>query len=182
LSGLFLLRALVFVLVLSSVNSAGAQNKQEGLLNGAREFANLVEIKDAQGVMNEISDQGTSFIGTAYTPIKVDLSRDEIRKDFETKTGVYCLFFDTRCFQEEDARERSRRNGRALVFHLRSIADLLATAKEKRFAAYDNLTNGKVTLLLSGRTSETARLGEDAVNFYFRFERGQWKLRNVEYN
>jgi hypothetical protein len=182
LSGLVLLRAVVFVMVLSSVSAVGVQNKPEGLRNGAREFANLVEIKDTQGVTIKISDQRTSFIGTACVPSKANLSRDEIRKDFETQTGFYCLFLDTRCFQEEDARERSRRKGRALVFHLHSIADLLAAEKEKRFVAYDNLTNGKVTLLLSGSTPETARLGEDAVNSYFRFAQGQWKLRNVEYN
>jgi hypothetical protein len=41
--------------------------------------------------------------------------------------------------------------------------------------------NGAVTLLLSTRTPDTARLGEDALNFYFRLENGQWKLRNLEY-
>jgi hypothetical protein len=121
-------------------------------------------------------------IGAAYIPAKVELSRDEVRKDFETKTGAYCLFFDSQCFRDEESKERTHHNGAPLRTPQRSIADLLASAKEKRFITYDNLTNGKVTLLLSGRTPDTARLGEDAVDFYFRFEQGQWKLRNLEYN
>jgi hypothetical protein len=162
LSRLSLLKAVALVFVLLPASAARAQSRQDSLLKGAREFVSLVEIRDTQGLMERMCE--------------------EIRKDFDTKTGIYCLFFETKCFREEDARERSRRNGRALLFPLQSIADLLTRAKDKRFLAYDNLTNGKITLLLSERTPETARLGQDAVNFYFRFEQGQWKLRNVEYN
>jgi hypothetical protein len=159
LSRLSLLKAVALVFVLLPASAARAQSRQDSLLKGAREFVSLVEIRDTQGLMERMSEQGTSFVGTAYTPSKADMSREEIRKDFDTKTGIYCLFFETKCFREEDARERSRRNGRALLFPLQSIADLLTRAKDKRFLAYDNLTNGKITLLLSERTPETARLG-----------------------
>jgi len=155
---------------------------QKELQKGAEEFVRLIEARNTAALQNRFSEQGTSFVGTAYVPSKVSLSPEEIRKDFETKTGVYCLFFDTTCFRAEDSKERTQQNGRALNAPLGAITDLLATAKAKRFVTYNNLNNGKVTLLLSDRTPDTARLGQDAVNFYFRFEQGQWKLRNVEYN
>ena len=110
------------------------------------------------------------------------MSSREINKDFETKTGVYCLFFDSDCLREEDSKQRALLHGPRLVIPLQSVAGLLAKAKAKRFVTYENLNNGKVTLLLSDRTPDTARLGQDALNFYFRFEQSQWKLRNVEYN
>jgi hypothetical protein len=66
---------------------------------------------------------------------------------------------------------------------LRSIADLLSTARQKKLVTYDiSKMNGKVSVLLSSRAPDAARLEEDALNFYFRLEDGKWKLRNVEYN
>jgi len=176
-----LLFSLTFSLQLALAGSS--QNPPDELRSGAESFIRLIQSKEMTAVLNRFSAQGTSFIGTAYVPSKASLSPEEIRKDFEAKVGVYCMFFDTKCFREEDAKERARSNGRALKAPLSSLVDLLAKATEKRFVTYDiSGTNGKVTLLLSARTPETARLGEDAVNFYFRFENGQWKLRNIEYN
>jgi hypothetical protein len=161
--------------------SLGAEPQQE-LRSGAEDFAKLVENRDLPALLSRFSEQGASFVGTAYVPLNTSLSPQAINKDFETKTGVYCLFFDTSCLREEDSKERTRHNGRPLNIPLRSVIDLLATAKAKRFVTYDNLSNGKVSLILSDRTPDTARLGQDALNFYFRFEQGQWKLRNLEYN
>ena len=172
---------LFFVLALPSV-SAGSPNSQEELRRGAEQFVNLIEAKDVEALLNRFSEQGTSFIGTAYVPSSASLSRDEIRKEFAVKSGIYCLFFDTKCFRDEDSNERSRQHGRPLALPLQSLLDLLAAAKAKKFVTYDTVGNGKVTLLLSDRTPDTARLGQDALNLYFRFEQGEWKLRNVEYN
>jgi hypothetical protein len=173
---------LLFLLVLPSVSAVPSQNPQAQLRQGAEQFVSLIESKDVAALLSLFSEQGTSFIGTGYVPSKASLSQHEIREAFEGKTGVYCLFFDTKCLSEEDSKERSRRSGRPLSTPARSILDLITGAKTKRFVTYDNMTNGKVTLLLSNRTPDTARLGDDALNFYFRFEQGQWKLRNVEYN
>jgi hypothetical protein len=173
---------LLCLLVLSLSSAAWSRNPQAELRQGAEQFVSLLESKDVATLMNLFSEQGTSFIGTGYVPSKASLTQQEIREAFEGKTGVYCLFFDTKCLSEEDSKERSRRNGRPLSTPVRSLLDLIAGAKTKRFVTYDNMTNGKVTLLLSNRTPDTARLGDDALNFYFTFEQGQWKLRNVEYN
>lgn len=173
---------LVLTLTLPSVCDAFTPHPQDELKNAAKEFVRLIESRDTAALTDQFSEQGTTFIGTAYSPAKVHLSREEIRRDLESKTGVYCLFFDSKCFQEEDVRERVRQKARSLDTPLRSIADLLTGAKEKRFVAYGNLRNPKVTVLLSGRTPDTAILGVDAVNFYFRWEQGRWRLRNVEYN
>lgn len=173
---------LLCLLVLPLVSAARSRNPQAQLRQGAEQFVSLIESKDIAALLSLFSEQGTSFIGTGYVPSKASLSQQEIREAFEGKTGVYCLFFDTKCLSEEDSKERSRRNGRPLSTPARSLLDLIAGAKTKRFVTYDNVTNGKVTLLLSNRTPDTARLGDDALNFYFRFEQGQWKLRNVEYN
>jgi hypothetical protein len=176
-----LLFSLAFSLQLTQARSS--QNSPDELRNGAESFIKLIQSKETTAVLNRFSEQGTSFIGTAYVPSKALLSPEDIHKDFDAKVGVYCMFFDTKCFREEDAKERARSNGRALKGPLSSLVDLLAKSKEKRFVTYDiSGTNGKVTLLLSARTPDAARLGEDAVNFYFRFENGQWKLRNIEYN
>lgn len=173
---------LLCLLVHPLVSAARSPNPQARLRQGAEQFVSLIESKDVATLLNLFSEQGTSFIGTGYVPSKASLSEQEIREAFEGKTGVYCLFFDTKCLLKEDSKERSRRNGRPLGTPLRSLFDLIAGAKTKRFVTYDSMTNGKVTLLLSSRTPDTARLGDDALNFYFRFEQGQWKLRNVEYN
>jgi hypothetical protein len=173
---------LLCLLVLPLVSAAWSRNPQAQLRQGAEQFVSLIESKDVAGLLSLFSEQGTSFIGTGYVPSKASLSQQEIREAFEGKTGVYCLFFDSKCLSEEDSKERIRRSGRPLSTPARSLLDLIAGAKIKRFITYDNMTNGKVTLLLSNRTPDTARLGDDALNFYFRFEQGQWKLRNVEYN
>jgi len=93
------------------------------------------------------SEQGTSFINGTYALPKASYSPAEIRKEFAASTGVYCVFFDT-------------------AVPLRSVSDLLATREQKRFVTYSaSAMNGEVTLLLSTRTPDTARLGEDALNF-----------------
>ncbi len=169
-------------LAFHSVGVARSPNSEEELRSGAEKFVRLIESRDQGALLNLFSEQGTSFIGNAYVPSKVTLTPAEIRKDFEAKLGVYCLFFNTECFRQEDAKERLRQKGRPLRIPLRSVVDLISTASQKRFVTYDiSKTNGKVSLLLSERTPDTARLGEDALNFYFRFEDGQWKLRNFEY-
>jgi hypothetical protein len=176
-----LLFPLVFSLSLSFrvVQAAGPD---QGLRQGAQKFVNLVEAKDSLSLLNLFSEQGTSFVSGTYALSKVEFSQSEIRKDFEAKTDVYCLFFNSQCLRDADSRERVRLNKPPLKIALRSISDLLAAANEKRFVTYDiSSENGKVTLLLSARTPETARLGEDALNFYFRQENGEWKLRNVEF-
>ncbi len=170
-------------LAFHSVGAARSPNPEEELRSGAEKFVRLVESRDQGALLKLFSEQGTSFIGTSYVPSKVTLTPAEVRTDFEAKLGVYCLFFDTECFRQEDAKERVRQKGRPLRIPLRSVVDLISTASQKRFVTYDvSKTNGKVSLLLSERTPDTSSLGEDALNFYFRFEDGQWKLRNIEYN
>jgi hypothetical protein len=176
---------LLFLLVLFLSLCFGvvqAAGPDEGLRQGAQKFINLVEAKDSLGLLNLFSEQGTSFVSGTYALTKVEFSQSEIRKNFEAKTDVYCLFFNSQCLRDADSRERVRLNKPPLKIALRSISDLLAAADEKKFVTYDiSSKNGKVTLLLSARTPETARLGEDALNFYFRQENGEWKLRNVEF-
>jgi hypothetical protein len=154
----------------------------EDLKQGAQKFAKTIEDKDLSGLLNLFSEQGTSFTSGTYALSRVSYSQDDIRKDFAAKTGVYCLFFNTQCLRDADSKERTRLNRPPSKIALRSVIDLLAAASEKRFVTYDiSSINGKVSLLLSSRTPDTARLGEDALNFYFRLENGEWKLRNVEF-
>jgi len=161
-------------LAFHSVGVARSPNPEEELRSGAEKFVRLIGSRDQGALLNLFSEQGTSFIGTAYVPSKVTLTPAEVRKDFEAKLGVYCLFFDTECFRQEDAKERVRQKGRPLRTPLRSVMDLITTASQKRFVTYEiSKTNGKVSLLLSERTPDTASIGEDALNFYFRFEDGQ---------
>jgi len=161
---------------------ARAMPSDADLKKGAEKFIALVESKNAAALLELFSEQGTVFMSGTYALPKVDYSPTEIRKDFENKTGVWCVFFDTTCLREADSKERNRQNRRPLDITLFSAADLITSAKEKRFVTYDGSTaNGKITLLLSTRSVDTARLGEDALNFYFRYEGGQWKLRNIEF-
>ena len=178
--GLF--QAVSLLLVGFVLQGSSSSETPGGLRTGAEEFVKLIEANDLSALTNRFSEQGTSFVGGTYALTKTSFSPDEIRKDFEAKTGVYCLFFDTSCFRNKDAKERARRGGHPLTVPLQSLADLIAKAKIKKFVTYPDRTNGQVSLILSNRTPDTARLGEDAVNFYFRFEQGQWKLRNLEYN
>jgi hypothetical protein len=152
------------------------------LKRGAEKFAALIQTKDSAALLGLFSEQGASFISGTYAVPKAEYSLAEIRKDFESKAGVYCIFFDTECLSRADAKERARQKGRPLKITLKSVLDLLDAAKEKRFVTYDiSAANGKVTLLLSSRTADTAVLGDDALNFYFRQENGEWKLRNIEF-
>jgi hypothetical protein len=173
----------ILLLTLASSSAAEAQDQQVELRRGAEELVKLIEKRDSAGLLKRFSEQGTSFIGTAYVPSEVSLIPDKIRQDFEGKRSVYCLFFDSECFRKEDSEERTRQNGRPLKGSLKSIFELLSSASEKRFVTYDiSAQNGKVSVLLSKRTPDTARVGEDALNFYLRLEGGLWKLRNIEYN
>jgi len=168
-----------FLPLLACVSEA----QQLDIKQGAESFVNLIQKRDVEALLDRFSEQGTSFVGTAYVPTKTTLALSETSADFRHKTGAYCLFFDTNCFRSEDASARAKENGRPLTIPLISVVELLAKATQIRFETYSiTAQNGKVTVLLSPRTSETARLGEDAVNFYFRLEKGQWKLRNMEYN
>ena len=177
------LSLLFFALALDTLRLAASSNSEEELRGGAEEFITLIEARDQTALLSLISEQGTSFIGTAYVPSKASLTPGAIWKDFEAKTGVYCLFFSTECLRQQDLQERTRQNGRPLRTPLRSIADLLSTARQKKLVTYDiSKMNGKVSVLLSSRAPDAARLEEDALNFYFRLEDGKWKLRNVEYN
>jgi hypothetical protein len=185
LHGAFLTVLVLIPLVLgfSAARDGQPQSPQDKLREGAQTFVELIRARDTAALLVRFSEQGTSFTGTAYVPSKAHLSPQEIHADFEAKVGVYCLFFDTKCFQQEDSKARTRENGRPLSSPLNSITDLLTKGTEKRFVTYNiSNSNGKVSLLLSNRTPDTARLGEDAVNLYFRLENGQWKLRNIEYN
>jgi len=159
-----------------------ATTSDDDLKRGAEKFVTAVESKDASALLDPFSEQGTSFISGAHALARASYKRSEIRKEFETKTGVYCIFFDTKCLREADSKEGGRQKAPPIRVPLRSIIDLVATAKQKRFVTYAiSAANGEVTLLCCDRTPDTARQGEDAVNFYFRKENGEWKLRNVEY-
>jgi hypothetical protein len=159
-----------------------AAGPDEDIRQGAQKFVKTIEEKDLPSLLNLFSEQGTSFTSGTYALSQVSYSQEEIRKDFAGKAGVYCLFFSTQCLRDADSKERARLNRRPPQIALRSVIDLLATASEKRFVTYEiSSMNGKVSLLLSARTPDTARLGEDALNFYFRRENGEWKLRNVEF-
>ncbi len=150
------------------------------LRRSAEEFVKAIENRDSGAVLSFFSHEGTSFIGIAFSIKNPPVPFNEIRKDFEAKTGIYCLFFDTGCFRAEDSRERKRQKGPPLrTAQLISLIEMLKTAKTKRFLTYDN---GKVTLLLSDTTLDRARLGRDALNFYFQLEAGQWKIVNIEYD
>lgn len=173
----------LILVLFGGLSAAYSQSSQDDLCKGAEAFIKLIENRQEDALLRLFSEQGTSFIGTAYVPIKTALAPNEIQHDFAAKTGAYCLFFDTKCLREEDSRERDRRNGRPPRIPLTSILDLLSASHQMKFVTYDiSRTNGKVTVLLCERTPETARLGQDALNFYFRFEDGRWKLRNVEYS
>jgi len=164
------------------VLGASAVESDADLKRGAEKFVALIQNKDSAALLGLFSEQGTSFISGTYAVPKAEYSLAEIRKDFGTKTGVYCVFFDSECLLRADGSERARQKGRPLKISLKSALDLLNAAKEKRFVTYDiSAANGKVTLLLSSRTADRAVLGEDALNFYFRREDGEWKLRNIEF-
>ena len=178
-SRLLLLSCVALLAITLQMRSAAAD---DALKKGAEKFVAAIESKDMSDLLRLFSRQGTSFIsGTAALP-KAEYSFAEIREDFERKTGAYCVFFDSSCLIQADEKERARSNHPPGKVRLKSASDLLALSKEKRFVTYpESATNGKVTLLLSSRTVDTATLGEDALNFYFRQEGGEWKLRNMEF-
>jgi hypothetical protein len=176
-----LLPLVVFFRMLSVADATAALPDKE-LRVGAAKFVATVETKNTSALLALFSKQGTSFISGTYALPKVHYSLAEIHKDFESRSGVYCVFFDTACLREVDSKERARQQANPPRILLRSVIDLLASTKQRRFVTYpESAFNNKVTLLLSSRTTETARLGEDALNFYFRWEDGEWKLRNMEF-
>ena len=154
----------------------------EDLKRGAEKFAGVVESKNPSPLLDLFSEQGTSFISGAYALPKAEYSPAEIPKDFESKGGVYCVFFDTACLREADSRERLRKKARPIQIPLTSVVDLLATAKQEKFLTFEaSSNNGMVGLILTDVPPPQARQGRDALVLYFRPEGGQMKLRNIEF-
>lgn len=177
---------LVLPLSLLLLHTAGtrAVTSDEELKKGAEKFVALVESKNPSALLDLFSELGTSFISGTYALPKADYSPAEIRKDFETKTGVYCVFFDTACLRDADSRERTRQRARPIQIPLTSVFDLVVTAKVKKFVTFDvSGMNGMVALMLTNVSPQAseARTGKDAVVFYFRSEHGQMKLQNIEF-
>ena len=162
--------------------SAERTNSDEDLKRGAEKFVAVVESRNSEALLNLFSEQGTSFISGTYALPKAEYSPTEIRKDFEKRTGVYCVFFDTTCLREEDAKERARQKARPIQIPLTSLIDLVTTAKIRKYETFDvSVKNGMVALVLTDVAPPKARTGRDAIVFYFRFEDGQMKLRNIEF-
>lgn len=161
---------------------ARAANSDEDLKRGAEKFVAVIESKNPSTLLDLFSEQGTSFISGTYALPKAEYSPEEIREDFASRTGVYCVFFDTTCLREADKKERTRQKGRPIQIPLSSVIDLVTTAKVKKFVTFDvSSGNGMVALLLTDVPPPQARQGRDAVVFYFRPEHGQMKLRNIEF-
>jgi hypothetical protein len=169
-----------FFLLHTAETRAGTSDEE--LKKGAEKFVALIESKSPSALLDLFSEQGTSFISGTYALPKAEYSPAEIRKDFETKTGVYCVFFDTACLREADSKERARQRARPIQIPLNSVSDLVVTAKIKKFSTFDvSSMNGMVALILTNASPPKARTGKDAVVFYFRSEQGQMKLRNIEF-
>jgi hypothetical protein len=174
--------AVLFSFFLLHIPETRAGTSDEELKKGAEKFVALIESKNPSALLDLFSEQGTSFISGTYALPKADYSPAEIRKDFETKTGVYCVFFDTACLREADSKERSRQAARPIQIPLTSVFDLVQTAKVRKFVTFDvSSMNGMVALVLTNLSAPEARIGRDAVEFYFRLEQGQMKLRNIEF-
>jgi hypothetical protein len=161
LAALFLLLFVSFLVFATHAATSDGDLKRHG-----EKFVTVFESKNASALLDLFSEQGTSFISGTYALPKASYSPAEIRKEFAARTAVYCVFFDTACIRDADSKERARQKARPIRVPLRSVSDLLATVQQKRFVTYSaSAMNGEVTLLLSARTPDTARLGEDALNF-----------------
>lgn len=166
-----------------TVETRAAANDEE-LKKGAEKFVALIESKNPSALLDLFSEQGTSFISGTYALPKAEYSPADIRKDFETKTGVYCVFFDTACLREADSKERVHQGARPIRIPLTSVFDLVGTAKVKKYVTFDSSgMNGMVALMLTDVSPQApeALTGKDAVVFYFHAEHGQMKLRNIEF-
>jgi hypothetical protein len=175
---------LLFSFFLLPIAETQAGTSDEELKKGAEKFVALIESKNPSALLDLFSEQGTSFISGTFALPKAEYSPVEIRKDFETKTGVYCVFFDTACLRGADSNERARQRARPIQIPLTSVFDLVATAKVKKFVTFDvSSMNGMVALVLTNVSPQApeARTGKDAVVFYLRSEHGQMKLRNIEF-
>ena len=162
-----------------------AASSDEELKKGAQKLVAVIESKNDAALLELFSEQGTSFISGTYALANVEYSLPQIKKDFEAKNGVYCVFFDSACLRDADSKERARQKARPIDFPLFSIFDLVATAKVKRFRTFDvSSKNGMVAVVVTDVPPDApgARTGKDAIVFYLRFENGQMKLRNVEFH
>jgi hypothetical protein len=95
----------------------------------------------------------------------------------------FALALDTLCLAASSNSEEELRGGAEEFITLIEARDQTALLSLISEQGTDiSKMNGKVSVLLSLRAPDAARLGEDALNFYFRLEDGKWNLRNVEYN
>lgn len=175
---------LLLSLLLLYVSELRARTSDEELKKGAEKFVALIQTKNPSALLDLFSEQGTSFISGTYALPKAEYTPSQIRKDFEAKTGVYCVFFDTACLREADSKQRARQGARPIQIPLTSVFDLVVSAKAKKFVTFGlSNSNGEVALMLTDLSPQApeARTGRDAIVFYFRSERGQLKLRNIEF-
>ncbi len=115
------------------------------LKRGAEKFVTVVELKNASALLDLFFEQGTPFISGTYALPKAEYSPAEIRKDLENKSGVYCVFLDTRSLGQADCKQRARQKARPIQLPLTSVIDLVANAKVMKFVTFDvSAVNGTV--------------------------------------
>jgi len=171
------------LILLTPLVGVRAATSVEDLKRGAEKLMAVVESKNVAALLDLFSEQGTVFMSNTYALPRVDYTPGEIRKDFENKSGVWCVFFDTACLREADSRERARQTTRPIEIPLTSVVDLLAKAKLRKFVTFDvSSSNGMVGVILTDLQPPQARQGRDAVVVYLRSEGGQLKLRNIEFH
>lgn len=171
------------LLLLTPLMNVRTATSDEDLKRGAEKLITVVESKNTAALLDLFSEQGTVFMSNTYALPKVDYSPAEIRKDFENKKGVWCVFFDTACLREADSKDRARQKARPIDVPLTCVVELLASAKLRKFVTFDaSSLNGMVALTLTDVPPPQARQGRDALVFYLRSESGQLKLRNIEFH
>lgn len=173
------LAVLLTLLLLPAASAAQtttrAQRRQltAELSRAAQELLAVIEKGEPAEFSKHVSRIGASFgVGTAA------LKPDAIEKQVASRTGIYCVLFDTACLMAE--KEKKAALGAGPV----SYRELLARAKSRRIEASVNEESGDLTGMVAVRFTGLPsdwRWSKEPLEFYFVRDRGAWMLSSVPF-
>ncbi len=120
--------------------------------------------------------------GVVFGPDPPAIPYEELQRQLESRTGAYCVLFDTVCLRSEQSDNPNKDR-------IHSLRDLIRGAYKRQVMVYivrdivrdDEGPYGQVTVTLSGGPAEEEP-GGPSLEFFFTHDGKLWRLRHVEYS
>lgn len=164
----------------SEVNPCGDSKQQDSmktlLIHTARSVLNAIKNRDGSSLIGYLSPRGAGF-GVDQPMITVD----DIKRQLNSKRGVYCLLFSTACIARNDSEVRFQSDSVLSQWKI-SYAEWLNLnspypIEGELLDDVGNLCGG----LIAVRGRHKTAMAPNVLELEFIFENGAWRLANTPY-